>query len=93
MNPDLLPLILTIAVSILTIMMVIVGVYVVQVLISVKRTLNKVNDTIDLAEMKVNSIIMPLQSLGGLTSSMGTGLKVLESFTRWLSRNKSDGSR
>ncbi len=91
MNPDILPLILTIAVSVLTVMMVVVGVYVIQVLMSVKRTLDKVNNAIDMAELKVNSIIMPLQSLGGLTSSLGTGLKVFESFTRWLNRNKYDG--
>jgi len=92
MQPDLLPLILTIAVSVLTVMMVIVGVYVIQVLMGVKKTLDKVNTTIDMAEMKINSFIMPLQGLSGLTSSMGTGLKVLESFTRWLNRNKNDGS-
>lgn len=92
MQPDLLPLILTIAVSVLTVMMVIVGVYVVQVLMGVKKTLDKVNTTIDMAETKINSVIMPLQSLSGLTSSVGTGLKVLESFTRWLNRNKYDGS-
>jgi hypothetical protein len=91
MNPDILPLILTIAVSILTIMMVVVGVYVIQVLIGIKKTLDKVNTTIDMAELKLSSVIAPLQSLSGLTSSLGTGLKVMESFTRWLNRNKYDG--
>jgi hypothetical protein len=92
MQSDLLPIILTIAVTVMTVMMVIVGVYVIQVLSSVKKTLDRVNNTIDLAEMRINSIVSPLQSLGGITSSLGTGLKVFESFTRWLNR-KHDGSQ
>lgn len=92
MQPDILPIILTIAVSILTLMMVIVGVYVIQVLMRIKKTLDRVNNTIDLAETKIVSIVSPFQSLVGMSTTLGSGLKVFESFTRWLNR-KNDGSR
>lgn len=88
MPTEILPIVLTIAVTILTIMMVVVGIYVVQVLIEVKRTLERVNDTIDLAEAKINAIASPFQSLMGMTSSLGSGIKVFESFTRWLHQKK-----
>lgn len=85
-----LPLILTISVVILTVVLVVVGVYVVQVLQQVKRTLERVNDTIDLAEAKIVAITSPLQSFTGLASSVGSGLRVFESFVSWMNRNKKE---
>jgi len=86
MQSDILPIILTVAVSILTLMMVVVGIYVVQVLMRVKKTLDRVNMTIDVAEEKLNAIVSPFQSLMGMSTSIGSGLKVFESFSRWLNR-------
>ncbi len=85
---EILPIILTVMLSILTIMMVIVGVLAVQVLLQVKRTLSHINSTIDLAEDKLVSLVSPLHSLGGMASSMKTGMRVFESFLGWVNRNK-----
>ena len=89
MQLDILPIVLTTSVTILTVVLTVVAVYVVMVLRRLKETLDRVNDTIDLAELKINSIISPFQSLVGLSSSLGAGLKVFESFTGWLHKNNS----
>jgi hypothetical protein len=85
---DYLPLVITILLAVLTVMLVVVGVLVVQVLLQVKKTINRVNTTIDLAEEKIVSIGSPLQSLTGMATSLGTGLKVFESFIGFLNKSK-----
>jgi hypothetical protein len=86
---DILSIVLTIAVCILTVTLVVVGVYVVMVLREVKMTLERVNTTIDMAEEKINAIASPVQNFVGMTSSLGAGLKIFESFVGWLNRSKS----
>ncbi len=88
MPSELLPTILIIAISLLTIVLVVAGIYVVVVLHKVAEAMDRVNNTLDMAEVKINSIISPFQSLVGMSSSLGTGLKVFESFTSWLNKNK-----
>ena len=88
MPSELLPTILIIAISLLTIVLVVAGIYVVVVLRKVAEAMDRVNNTLDMAEVKINSIISPFQSLVGMSSSLGTGLKVFESFTSWLNKNK-----
>jgi uncharacterized protein YoxC len=85
---DYLPLILTISVVILTLTLLAVGVYVIQVLQRFKYTLDKVNSAIDEAEMKMNAVMSPLQSIGGVATSLTAGLKVFESFVGWVHREK-----
>jgi hypothetical protein len=43
---------------------------------------------LDEAEAKNNSLISPLQHLGGLASGLQTGIKVFESFTGWVAQRK-----
>jgi len=85
---EILPIVLTVMLSILTIMTVMVGVLVIQVLFKVKKTLENINDTVDMAEAKISAITSPLQSIGGMAASLGTGLRVFESFIGWMNRNK-----
>jgi hypothetical protein len=82
------PIILTISVVVLTITLVVVGVYVVQVLQRMKYTLDRVNTTIDIAEEKIISLSAPFQSLSGVASNLGAGLRVFESFVGWMNRGK-----
>lgn len=91
--PDLLPIVFSIVLIILTVVLSIVGFQMVIVLMELRRTLKKVNDTLDQAESKVNSLIAPLQNLGGLATGLQTGMQVFEAFTGWLNRKKESSSK
>lgn len=85
---DIVPIVVTVVLVILAIVLTVVGVQVILVLNEVRRTLRKVNQTVDLAEAKINAIVSPLQNLGGMASGLGTGFKMFETFVSWLNRNK-----
>jgi len=87
---QILPIVLTVMLSILTLMMVVVGVLVVQVLLKVRKTVDHMNNTLDLVEDKLVSIVTPLRTIGGMASSMKTGMKIFESFLGWVNRNKKE---
>jgi uncharacterized protein YoxC len=87
---DFLPIVLMVSLVVLTVVIAVVGVLTVQVLQRVKYTLDKLNDTIDVAEMKLNAIASPLQSLAGMANSFGAGVKVFESFLGFLNKGKRD---
>ncbi|MFH2118728.1 MAG: hypothetical protein ABII10_03265 [Candidatus Paceibacterota bacterium] len=89
---SLLPTVLTVVAVILTIILSIVGVQIILVLNEAKRTLHKVNSTLDEAEAKINAIISPLQNLGGLAGGLQAGVKAFEVFTSWLT-SKKDGRK
>jgi hypothetical protein len=87
---NLLPTVLAVVAVILTIILSVVGVQIFLVLTEVKRTLHKINATLDEAEAKINAIVSPLQNMGGLAAGLQTGIKVFESFTSWLTSRKND---
>ncbi|NCN45401.1 MAG: hypothetical protein COU63_01615 [Candidatus Pacebacteria bacterium CG10_big_fil_rev_8_21_14_0_10_36_11] len=87
---NILPTVLVVISIILTIILSVVGIQIILVLAEVKKTLNKVNTTLDQAEAKINSLISPLQNLGGLASGLQTGVKVFESFTGWLTQRRNE---
>lgn len=89
---NLLPTVLAVVAIVLTIILSVVGVQIILVLSEVKKTLQKVNTTLDEAEAKINAIVSPLQNLGGLATGIQTGIKVFESFTGWLTSRR-DGSK
>ncbi len=74
--------------SILTILLVAVGVTIIQVLQKVKYTIDRLNITIDMAENKISNLTAPLQSISGIATSLGSGLKVFESFVGWMNKSK-----
>lgn len=74
----------------LTIVLCVVGVYLVMVLMEVKKTLHKVNTTLDTAEERLVALTQPFQRLGGMTSGLATGMKVFETFVTWLNRTKTE---
>ena len=90
---NLLPTVLTIVAVVLTIILSVVGVQIILVLTEAKRTLHKINTTLDEAEAKINAIVSPLQNLGGLANGLQTGVKVFESFTNWLTSRKNDSKK
>ncbi len=85
---DVMQVVLTTVLVILATVLTIVGVQVILVLNEVRRTLTKINTTVDLAEAKINKIVSPFQSLGNATASLKTGFRIFESFISWLDRDK-----
>lgn len=85
---DILPIVFAVVLVILTIVLSVVGVQVIMVLIEIKRTLKKVNNTLDVVEEKMHAITSPFQNLGGALSGIKTGMQFFEAFTVWLSKGK-----
>ncbi|HEX7018133.1 MAG TPA: hypothetical protein VF209_04470 [Patescibacteria group bacterium] len=82
-----LPIIFSVVLIILAIIVSVVGIQLVMVLMEVRRTLKRVNEAIETAEAKFNAVVTPLQSLGGMASGLGAGMKVFEAFVGWLNRD------
>ncbi|NCN87336.1 MAG: hypothetical protein GW941_00405 [Candidatus Pacebacteria bacterium] len=85
---EVLPIVFSVVLVVLAIVLSVVGIQIIMVLMEVKRTLKKFNDTLDMAENKINAVIQPLQNLGGMAAGLNSGFKVFESFVGWLNRNK-----
>lgn len=85
-----LPLILTIVLIILAVVLIVVGVQLFLVLFEFRRTLRRVNETVDLVETRLVSVLAPFQSLGGAVSGMRAGFKVFELFVSWLNKNSKE---
>lgn len=84
-------MILSVVLVVLAIVLTVVGIQMFLVLQELKRTLLKVNNTLDTVDLAVTSVVTPLQSLGGMASGLSTGMKVFEAFAGWLQRNREDG--
>ncbi len=87
---EILPLVFAVVLVVLTIVFSVVGIQFILVLMEVRRTLKRVNDTLGKVEERVNLVLQPLQSLGGMASGLGSGLRVFEKFVHWLNREKDE---
>lgn len=85
-----LPTLFAIVLIIVTIVLTVVGYQLVMTLLELKRTLLRVNQLLDQAEDKFDSILLPLRNLGGIASGLQTGFKVFEGFIGWLNRPRDD---
>lgn len=85
---NILTIVFAVTMTILTIVLAVVGVQLILVLIEFKKTLRKINLTLAEAEAKIQSIVDPLQNLGGIAHGLKTGVKVFEGFVGWLNKNK-----
>ncbi|MBD3249956.1 MAG: hypothetical protein GF381_00050 [Candidatus Pacebacteria bacterium] len=74
--------------TILTVVLAVVGIQLILVLSEFKKTLGKINQTLEGAEKKFNHLVEPLANLGGIAAGLKTGVQVFEGFVGWLSRNK-----
>jgi hypothetical protein len=83
-----LPIIFSVVVIVLTIILAVVGIQLVLVLLEVRKSLKKFNLFLDTAEQQVQSVVKPLQNLGGMASGLNSGFKVFEAFVGWLNRSK-----
>ncbi|MFZ5376393.1 MAG: hypothetical protein ACOZAN_01840 [Patescibacteria group bacterium] len=87
---DLLPVVFAVVLIVLAIVLALVGFQMVIVLVELKRTLQKVNSALDQAENKINSLVAPLQNLGGLATGLQAGMHVFEAFVGWLNQKKEE---
>ena len=85
---DILSVVFAVVVVVLTIVLSVVGIQVVMVLVEIRKTLRKVNNTLDVVEDKIHAITSPFQNLGGALSGIKTGMQFFEAFTAWLSKKK-----
>ena len=63
------------------------------VLSEVRKTLRRVNDTLEVVENKVQNIIIPFQNFGGAISGLKTGMHLFEAFTSYLSKGNSKAKK
>lgn len=70
---------------VLTIIIGVVGIYAVIVMAEFRKTLQKVNATIDMADEKIATISAPIENLANLVSYFQSGLKVFDAVTKWTS--------
>jgi hypothetical protein len=87
---ELLPTVFAVVLIVITVVLAVVGYQLVLVLQELKKTILKVNTTIDTVETRFSSIVEPIQRLGGAATGIRTGIKVFEMFVGWLNRDKSD---
>lgn len=85
---QLLPTVFAVVLVVITIVLTVVGVQLIFVLQEMRKTIQKINVTIDMAEAKITNIVEPLQRIGGMASGVKTGIKVFETFVGWLNRDK-----
>ena len=84
---DPLVILLIVVTSILTILLVVVGVQVVMILQEIKKTLNRVNRTLQATDAIVSVLSRPVSGMVDMVAGVRTGLKITESFVSWLHRN------
>ncbi len=90
---DILSIILTVVAVVMVIVLTVVGVQVFLVMTDLRRTLQRLNHSMDGIEDRFHAITSPLQRLGGMMGGLTAGIKVFESFVSWLHRTKEDGAR
>lgn len=74
----------------LAVVLTVVGIQLVLVLVEARRTLKRINETLETVEAKVSSFTQPLMALGGAVTGLRSGMKVFELFVQWLNRNSND---
>lgn len=81
-----LPEIFAIVLVILAIVVGVVGIQLLLVLTEVRKTLMRINNTIDIAENQLKSLQVPIDNISTTFSGLKAGYKVFESFIGFLNR-------
>ena len=87
---QMLPEIFAVVLIVLGIVVGVVGVQLLLVLIEVKKTLSRINTTVDVVEAQFRSLQGPIGNISNTFSGLKAGYKIFESFVGFLNR-KSDG--
>lgn len=86
---DPLVVILTIVICVFAVVLVVAGIQVILVLQEIKTTLRKINVAAESIEKAAHQAVLPLANLGGTVDGIKSGLKIVQAFTSWLSKEKS----
>ncbi len=87
---DYLPVVFIVVLVILTVVLSVVGFQLVLVLIQLRKTLERVNGTLDTVESRIELVTAPLANFGGAAAGLQTGMRMFELFVSWLNRDKED---
>lgn len=87
---DPLVVVLTVVAAILSIILIVVGVQSILVLQEVRRSLKRFNELADVVEMTLTKTFTPLQNLGGMMQGMKAGMKMFETFARFVKKQSED---
>lgn len=90
---NILPIVFSVVLVVLAIVLSVVGIQMILVLTEIRRTLKRVNDTLEVVENKVQSFVSPFQNIGGALSGLKTGMHMFEAFTSYLSKSSSKKSK
>jgi len=92
-NVDPSSFIIAVSVVVMTIMLGVVAIYVVLLIADLRKTLVKVNTTLDMADQKIENITAPIENIANMASYLQSGLKVFDMVSKWAAtRNAQDQS-
>lgn len=75
--------IIAVSVVVMTIMLGVVAIYVVLLIADLRKTIIKVNSTLDMADQKIENITAPIENIANMASYLQSGLKVFDMVTKW----------
>ena len=85
---DISQVLLIIVITTLTIILTLIGIQIIYILREVKKSLEKINNMLEDAEMVTKSIAHPIAGLGGVIEGLKTSTKAIETITKLFSRKK-----
>ena len=90
MTPDqILPIVLIVVMLVVAVVLVMVGIQLFLLLKETRETVRSVNSLVENVDQKIDLVINPIRTLGGLATGLAGGMKAFDSFSVWLkSRGK-----
>ncbi len=83
------PLVLTLTIisAVVAICLIVLGIQAFLVLREAQKTLQRVNTILDVVQNTAVRALVPLSNMGGFLTGVKSGLKVFETFVRFLHKN------
>ena len=75
--------IIAVSVVVMTIMLGVVAIYVVLLIADLRKTVVKVNATLEMADQKIENITAPIENIANMASYLQSGLKVFDMVSKW----------
>ncbi len=91
MSPEqILPIVLICVMVVVAVILIMVGIQLFLLLKETRVTMKNVDALVKNTDDKLNNLVMPIKTLGGLASGVAGGMKAFESFSTWLKGRKTD---